>query len=95
MSAFHEIKTVYKDVIAMMNKEFNSHEFILKLAQAHQSRYIRCLYEHVNSPHPFKVTHGHLAQMLDDFGELIEKIDSKNSPNIFGESSDASVYRKR
>ncbi|MEO8610942.1 MAG: hypothetical protein ABI690_23800 [Chloroflexota bacterium] len=95
MKPFDELKNHYPEVIGKMDKVFNSHEFIIRLAQDYQSLYICALYEHVKGNHPFKVTHGKLAQSLEDFDNLIEKIDNKPSKNIFGESSMAIVWRKR
>jgi hypothetical protein len=95
MSPFDDLKKYYPDLIGKMDKVFNSHEFILQLAQDYQALYIRALYEYVDSSNPFMTTHGVLAQALHQFDSLIERIDNKSSKNIFGESSMAVVWRKR
>jgi hypothetical protein len=95
MTPLDDIKSHYPAVIAGMGSEFNSHEFILRLAQEHQAAYIRVLYHYVESNHPFKQAHGALAQALEQFDTLIEKIANKESNNIFGEKSLAIVWSKK
>lgn len=76
----------YPRAIGEMPDAFNSHEFILKLAQRNQKAYIEALYAYRKSGDPFRVLHGLLATQLNKHpdlvrqGKRIEDIDIFNRP---------------
>jgi hypothetical protein len=66
---FSALYACYPDVIQQMQDVFTSHEFILKLAQQHQSLYVEALYSYCDSLHrdqptPFRTVHGILSKHL-------------------------------
>ena len=95
MNPFDELEKSYPDVIAQMPKRFNTHEFILVLAHQNQSLYIKALAQCVDNQYPFQTAHGMLAKILAKFDDLIYYIGDEPSTNIFGQSSDASVWGKK
>jgi hypothetical protein len=73
---FSAMYAQYPKVIAAMPKTFTSHQFILELARQNQTLYIEALYSyrhhsHRDSPAPFLIVHGLLAQQLLEFPKLI------------------------
>jgi hypothetical protein len=67
----------------------------LKLAHQHQSLYIKALAYCVDNQYPFQTVHGMLAKALTKFDDLVYYIGDEPSTNIFGQSSDASVWGKK
>jgi hypothetical protein len=70
-----------------MSDRFDSHEFILRLAQENQKLYIEALYHYRDSAEPaapLMIVHGILARHLNEYPELIEQIGTVQSENIFG-----------
>jgi hypothetical protein len=92
---FDEIEQAYPLIIAVMPAEFDAHDFILKLAQAHQRLYVRGLALYAETDRPFQILHGILAQRLHKFEPLITKIGERNSPDIFRQTNSASLWKKR
>jgi hypothetical protein len=90
----------YPDVIAQMPDKFTSHQFILRLAQQHQTLYIEALYDYRNRlrsgrPAPFMMVHGILAIHLHEYPGLIAKVSSAvPSKDIFGSDETASEWQK-
>ena len=80
----------YPALIAEMKKEFNSHEFILRLAQQNQKLYVEALYAyresvHRGTPSPFLVVHGILSKQLHHYPSLITHNGEVDSKDIFGQ----------
>ncbi len=95
MDPFEELEQFYPEIIEMMIREFDSHRFILKLAEKHQVLYIRALDRSIDAHEtPFRLAHRQLAQRLHHFPELVKKIGERNSPDIFGNSNSASLWEK-
>jgi hypothetical protein len=95
MNPIEELTQFYPEVIEQMPERFNAHEFILELAHQHQSFYIQALAQYVDSQRPFKIVHGQLASALHQFDDLIYHIGDESNTNIFGRTSDASVWGKK
>jgi len=92
--AYKALEEVYPKIVRMMNDEFDSHQFILALAHKYQKLYIHALYEHRSQNRPFHRVHMAIAKRLKKRRDLVEQIDSKPSPNIFGEPSKVAIWRK-
>ncbi len=91
----------YREIIHGMPETFDSHQFIIKLAQVYQTQYIEALYAYRNrkyrrKPAPFMVVHGILAKRLTSHRDLIERVlPDKDSKDIFGSKDSASRWKKR
>jgi hypothetical protein len=94
MSAFEELEEKYPEIVDMMADEFNSHEFILKLAQRYQRLYVQALSEYEDNDQPFLTVHSQIAKRLKKREDLVKHICNKTSRNIFGDDSDAAVWLK-
>ena len=92
--AYEALEDVFPKIVRMMDDEFDSHQFILALAQKYQKLYIHALYEHRGQNRPFHRVHMAIGKRLKKRRDLVEQIDSKPSSNIFGEQSKVAVWRK-
>lgn len=91
---FEALEAIYEQVIALMPETFDSHEFILKLAQEHQRLYVQALVEYADSERPFQIAHGQIAIRLNNFPSLVTKVGEHNSKDIFLQVNSAVVWRK-
>ena len=91
---FEALEAVYEQVIALMPDTFDSHEFILKLAQEHQRLYVQALIEYADSDRPFQIVHGQNAKRLQNFPNLLTYVGEQNSKDIFLQVDSAAVWRK-
>ncbi|MBL6960648.1 MAG: hypothetical protein ISR59_06025 [Anaerolineales bacterium] len=94
MSAIEELEEKYPEIIDMMSPKFNSHEFILKLAQQYQQLYIQALNMYPSSNQPFQTVHAQIAKKLKKRDDLVKHIRDKPSPNIFGLMNETAVWQK-
>ena len=95
MSAeFASLEAVYEKVIALMPSKFDSHEFILKLAQEHQQLYVQALVGYVDSERPFQAVHSQIAMRLLKFPNLITRVGEHISKDIFLQESSATLWQK-
>ncbi|PKN91674.1 MAG: hypothetical protein CVU44_17310 [Chloroflexi bacterium HGW-Chloroflexi-6] len=93
-NAFQKLEEIYPEIVNLMEDEFNSHEFILKLAQKYQKNYVQALIEYAENDQPFQSVHSEIAKRLKKREDLVKHIDSKPSVNIFGLKSEAAIWRK-
>jgi hypothetical protein len=93
-SEFEALETVYEQVVALMPNKFDSHEFILKLAQEHQQLYVKALIEYVESERPFQIVHGQIAMRLLKFPNLVTRVGEHISRDIFLQESTATLWQK-
>jgi hypothetical protein len=93
-SEFEALETVYEKVIALMPNRFDSHEFILKLAQEYQQLYVKALVEYAESERPFKIVHGQIAMRLLKFPNLVTRVGEHISKDIFLQESTATLWQK-
>jgi hypothetical protein len=97
---FSKLYSRYAEVIAHLPETFDSHEFILELAQQNQAAYVEALYAyrdavHVGTPAPFQFVHRTLAAKLKDFPELVELVRvDQPSRDIFGNRNECAAWRK-
>lgn len=96
---FNAIFEHYPELIAEMPDVFTSHQFILHLAQRHQSLYIEALYAYRNVPNPqhatpFKTVHGILAKQLNDSPNLVRYVRHLSSTDIFKQDETCAEWQK-
>ncbi len=92
---FGRLREHYRVVIGMMNDEFNSHEFILRLAQYDQPGYVDALSTYCDGDEPFKIVHQQLSALLDEFPDLVEGNGrDDHSYDIFGNPNSCRRWRK-
>ncbi len=104
MSAKHDFAPLfahYPSLIADMPAVFTSHQFILHLAQRHQTEYIEALHAYRNTlrdgrPAPFLIVHGILAQQLQACREMVTQLAGYvDSHDIFGDEAGCTQWQKR
>jgi hypothetical protein len=93
-NAFEKMEKVYPEILKLMPNEFDSHEFILKLAQKHQKFYIEALIEYVEEDRPFQVVHGQIAMRLLKFPNLVTRVGEHISKDIFFQDNSAAKWKK-
>jgi hypothetical protein len=91
---FKSLEAVYEKVIALMPNKFDSHEFILKLAQEYQQLYVQTLVAYVDSDRPFQAVHGQIAMRLLKFPNLVTRVGEHISKDIFLQESSAIMWQK-
>jgi hypothetical protein len=93
MSAeFSSLEAVYEKIIALMPNKFDSHEFILKLAQEYQQLYVQVLVAYVDSE--FQAVHGQIAMRLLKFPNLVTRVGEHISKDIFLQESSTIMWQK-
>ena len=75
----------------MLPEIFDSHKFILALAQKHKSVYIQALNVYANHDQPFFAVHSQIGRRLKKHVGLVKQIDTKSSKNMFGYDSNAAI----
>ena len=87
----------YPSIIAQMNDEFDSHEFILRLAKLNQAPYVELLWRHVErrTQAPFRAVHGMLSRCLCDFPSLVDRLPDEPSRDIFGDACPNARWKKK
>jgi len=93
-SAFEELENNYTEIVGLMPAKFDSHEFILVLAQRYQQLYVQALSEYADNNQPFLTVHGEIAKRLKKREDLVKHIGNRTSKNIFGDNSDAAGWQK-
>ncbi len=92
---FEKLEEFYPKIIEKMGDEFDSHDFILRLAHEHQKLYVQALIVYADNEQPFQSVHKEIAKRLKKFpGEVIATGEKRNSENIFRVVSPAEVWRK-
>ena len=94
MSALEELEEKYSEIVELMPAKFDSHKFILELAQRYQRLYVQALSEYADNDQPFQTVHALLAKRLKQREDLVKQIDTKPSKNIFGYDTEAAVWEK-
>lgn len=83
-------------VIETMGKaEFDSHEFMIKLARDYQSLYVQALNE-MESDTPFQQLHAQIGKQLSRLASLeeIKKNPQHRSKDIFQNESECALWRR-
>ena len=93
-TVFDPLEKEFAGVVAKMDIYFDSHDFILRLAQAQQRLYVSALAAYVDHDYPFQIVHGEIARRLLNHPELVTKVGENISEVIFHQKSSATVWRK-
>ena len=100
MYNFSELESKFPEIINKLPDTFDSHEFILKLAQQYQTEYVSALYAYKDfvlrtQPAPFYGVHKAIIQKLAAHTELVVLINNnKQSKDIFGNPQTCGEWRK-
>jgi hypothetical protein len=93
MSIYDQLEEYYPEIIVLMPDRFDSHQFILKLAQRYQPLYVQALARHKEEP--FRKVHAELSDRLHKFeGRLVHHLGVTHSENIFREVSEAAEWTR-
>jgi hypothetical protein len=84
----------FSEVIDKMDRYFDSHDFILKLAQMHQRLYVAALAAYVDKDYPFQIVHSEIARRLLNHPKLAVKVGEDTSEDIFRQKNSAILWRK-
>lgn len=94
MSVYDQLEAHYPEIIALMPDQFDSHDFILKLAHRYQALYVQALAQYQNEP--FRAVHAELSRRIHNFKDhLVNHLGPTQSENIFRELSEAAAWEKR
>src|SRR5688500_16743530 len=93
--AFEKLEELFPRIVSLITKDkFDSHDFILKLAQKHQKLYVQLLFVYKDNNQPFQSVHKEIAKRLKKRDDLVEHIGNQPSKNIFGLKNKVAVWRK-
>jgi hypothetical protein len=94
--AFEELEKKYDEIVNLMpdDEDFDSHDFILVLAQKYQRLYIEALDSRKEKNRPFHRVHMAIAKRLKKRVDLVTHIRNCRSKNIFGQKSLVAVWCK-
>jgi hypothetical protein len=94
--AFEILEKQFAKIVKLIDKDtFDSHDFILKLAQKNQKLYVQLLYVYKDNNQPFQSVHKEIAKRLKKYTGLV-RYDPRNhsSKNIFGLVNKCAVWHK-
>ncbi len=86
------LKDFYEEIIGEMAPDFDSHEFILKMAERHQKEYVNALHS-ADGNKPFKSVHARLSNFLNQC-PLVKRVSKVTSPDIFRNEARCSKWKK-
>ncbi len=88
------LKEHYHEILNSMPAEFDSHQFILALAQTYQPEYVSTLFSYVNvrDRGVFRALHSQIAQSLHEYADYVRDV---TSSDIFGNAQSNALWRKR
>ena len=93
-----ELENAMGAALRAMKPEFDTHQFILKLASENQKEYIDALAA-IDSTKPFQTLHSAIGKKLkqkatDGEFAIQETASNVSSPNIFGKQSSCSRWQR-
>ena len=97
---FTVLESKFAEIVNQMPDTFDSHEFLLELAQKYQTEYVSALYAYKDysnkgNPTPFQGVHMAIIQKLAKHSELVRLIrKDKASKDIFGKSQTCGEWEK-
>lgn len=94
-----QLETFFEEIIHKMDRQFTSHEFLLRLAHEHQHEYVAGLnyYNRHEQSKPFKDLHHDIInrlKKLDGNGLKLKRTDYP-SRDLFGIASSAGLWQKQ
>jgi hypothetical protein len=93
--AFERLEETFPRIVNSISKDdFDSHEFILALAQKYQKLYVQLLYVYKDNNQPFQSVHKEIAKRLKKREDLVEYSGNHSSKNIFGLDNNCAVWHK-
>jgi hypothetical protein len=94
--ALQSLFRCYSTVLAKypQGRVFDSHEFIQRLSQANQRRYIRALRFFMVYPDPFRKLHFELSGELLNHTASVRYVGRHRSANIFGDIVSCATWVK-
>jgi hypothetical protein len=91
---YSELYAAYPDTIAVMPREFKSHDFIKRLSESNQAAYVDALSAYKSNGRPFLTVHARLAQHLHSFPTLVAAQGQVDSEDIFGNSNRCGLWTR-
>lgn len=97
---FSVLESKFSEIVNQMPDPFDSHEFLLALAQKYQTEYVSALYAYKDYSNkgnltPFQGVHKAIIQKLAIHKDLVALIrDDKPSKDIFGKSNQCAEWNK-
>lgn len=97
---FSTLESKFPEIVETMPDLFDSHEFLLVLAQKYQAEYVSALYAYKDyvfkrNPSPFHGVHKAIIQKLAKHNELVKLIrEDKPSKDIFGNPNQCAEWKK-
>ncbi len=94
--AFERLEKEFPKIVKLIDKDtFDSHDFILRLAQKNQRLYVQLLYVYKENNQPFQSVHKEIAKRLKKQHDLVRyDARSHSSKNIFGLVNKCAVWHK-
>jgi len=93
---FQDLTGLFPEVISQMPGDtFTSHEFILELGNRYQKQYVQALCRYSENEAPFQTLHARISATLGEFPELLERLDSVKSEDIFRRPGRCAAWRKK
>jgi len=93
-STLGQLENHFQEIIELMPAEFDSHDFILTLAQNYQYEYIQALAAYSTKNSPFMIVHGEIARRLLNYPNLVRKVGERQSEDIFRQLDSAVVWQR-
>ncbi len=94
-SALDELEGLYDQILGgLPGPTFDSHEFILVLAQREQRLYVQALAAYADTNRPFQIVHGEIARRLQNHATLVRRVREHESRDIFGQLNSAVIWEK-
>lgn len=92
LRVLEELEAVYLEVLEILPAKFDSHDFIRRLAHTNQRLYIQALHYYIESDSPFMNVHREIIRTLAKRDDLVQKIGTQNSEDIFKQVNSATVW---
>lgn len=96
-AAVDKLETGFAEVIQHLEKQFTSHEFLLRLMHTYQDNYVAALSAFAGKGKPFKELHHELIKRLKKLDGTVVTLYHTNYPSrdVFGVASYATLWRKK
>ncbi|OQW93713.1 MAG: hypothetical protein BWK79_09700 [Beggiatoa sp. IS2] len=96
-AAVDKLEAGFAETVQHMEKQFTSHEFLLRLMHTHQNEYVAGLSAFTSNGKPFKELHHELIKRLKKLDGTVITLQHANYPSrdIFGVTSYATLWRKK